>query len=294
MDRPWGDSSLVEEFKDGSVHSIRLATPAGTVPLLPTAYFYSWGMYEQAIRQYVAAGLDSVPVPWLPLPARGVYSTSVVRRSVDSVTVNFFAGPWVAYIDSEGRILGATGAETTVQVLVKRVASVDLAKLIEDFTERDRTGAGLGRMSPRETVRSEIGPAVLDVDYSRPAKRGRVIFGGLVPWNEVWRTGANLATHFNTDHAIQIGETLIPAGSYTLWTLPTPSSTELIINTEVNQWGTYYDPSMDLVRLPMSRRTLPIPVERFTISIDALETEGEGLLKLAWDRTEYSVRFAIR
>jgi hypothetical protein len=129
--------------------------------------------------------------------------------------------------------------------------------------------------------------------YSRPAKRGREIWGGnLVPWEEVWRTGANAATSFTTDRDLVIGGSAVPAGSYTLWSVFTPESAQLIVNKQTGQWGTQYDAEQDLVRIDLEKQDLPHPVERFTIGIEA--TDDGAVLGLTWDTVRYLVPIEVR
>ncbi len=87
-------------------------------------------------------------------------------------------------------------------------------------------------LSPPDSVRATVAGAQIAIDYSRPSMRGRKIFGGVVPWNQVWRTGANLATRFTTSADLVMGGKTIPKGSYTLWTLPSPAGWQLIINKQ--------------------------------------------------------------
>ena len=128
----------------------------------------------------------------------------------------------------------------------------------------------------------------VSIEYSRPSMRGRKIFGGLVPYDEVWRTGANAATSLKTDVALTIGGANVPAGSYTLYTLPGANSWKLIINKQTGQWGTNYDQSQDLARVDMKVSQRSSPLEQFTISFD--KTGGDSAtLKLEWDTTIASV-----
>ena len=126
------------------------------------------------------------------------------------------------------------------------------------------------------------------IDYARPSMRNRKIFGGLVPYDKVWRTGANAATSLKTDVALNIGGTNVPAGSYTLYTLPGQSQWMLIINKQTGQWGTKYDQSQDLARIPMKVTQASSPMEQFTISLDK-SGDDSATLKLAWDTTVASV-----
>ena len=126
------------------------------------------------------------------------------------------------------------------------------------------------------------------IQYSRPSMRGRKIFGGLVPYDQVWRTGANAATSLKTDVALTIGSANVPAGTYTLYTLPGANTWKLIINKQTGQWGTDYEQSRDLARVDMKVSQRSSPLEQFTISFD--KTGGDAAtLKLEWDTTMASV-----
>lgn len=143
-------------------------------------------------------------------------------------------------------------------------------------------------LSPRDSTVQTIGDARLVIDYGRPSKRRREIFGALVPYGLVWRTGANEATHLRTDRDVMIGNVRVPRGTYTLWTIPDRAGWMLIVNRETGQWGTDYDASNDLGRIPMEVATLRTPVEQFTIDIDS-QGSGAGALRLSWDTTQASV-----
>lgn len=142
--------------------------------------------------------------------------------------------------------------------------------------------------SPRDTAEITVAGARFLVDYGRPYMRGRTIMGGLVPYGQVWRTGANAATTFVTPRDIRIGETAVPAGTYTLYTLPGENAWQLIVNRQTRQWGTEYDQAQDLARIPMQVERTPAPVEQFEIK---LEPMGDTAINLAleWENTRASV-----
>ena len=126
------------------------------------------------------------------------------------------------------------------------------------------------------------------ITYNRPSMRNRKIFGGLVPYDQVWRTGANAATSLKTDVDLNIGGTTVPKGSYTLYTLPGMNQWQLIINKQTGQWGTKYDQGQDLGRIPMKVTQRSAGLELFTISFD--KTGGDsGVLQLEWENTIASV-----
>ncbi len=139
-----------------------------------------------------------------------------------------------------------------------------------------------------ETSVSFADGKTVTIKYSRPSMRGRQIFGGLVPYDQVWRTGANEATSLVTDTDLVIGGTNVPKGSYTLYSLPGQSGWKLIINKQTGQWGTKYDQSQDLARIDMHVTKLSSPMEQFTISLDKAGADA-ATLKLQWADTGASV-----
>jgi DUF2911 family protein len=136
-------------------------------------------------------------------------------------------------------------------------------------------------LSARDTARATIGNATFAVDYGRPLARGRLLVGGILPYDQVWRTGANAATQFTTSAPITLDGISMPAGMYTLWTLLHANGVELIVNKQTGQWGTGYNKSFDLARKPMMTGTPTTPVERFTISISPTDS-GHGILAMEW------------
>jgi len=148
-------------------------------------------------------------------------------------------------------------------------------------------------VSPRDTVhfRAPSGQHVY-IDYGRPGMRGRRIMGELVPFGRVWRTGANAATTLVTPVDLMIGEARIPRGTYTLYTIPSQGGWTLIVNRQTGQWGTQYDQTRDLVRIPMRVSTLERPVERFTIEMEP-GRNGQNTLAMEWERTRAYVPFRV-
>ena len=150
-------------------------------------------------------------------------------------------------------------------------------------------------LSPRDTARLEIAAGKrVYVDYGRPSMRGRRIMGELVPYGRVWRTGANAATTLVTEADLRIGEALVPRGTYTLYTLPTAQGWTLIVNRQTGQWGTQYDASRDLVRIPMRSTRVTQPVEKFTIALERGTARGTGTLAMAWENTRLTVPVRVQ
>lgn len=130
----------------------------------------------------------------------------------------------------------------------------------------------------------------ITVDYSSPRAKGRKIFGGLVPYGEVWRTGANEATTFVTTANLSVEGKDVPAGSYTIFTVPEQSKWTLIINKHTGEWGIPYKyQSEELARVPMKVSATSAPVEDFTIGFD--QSGGGCTLQVSWENTQASVKF---
>lgn len=255
----------------------------------------AYGLYEQALST-ANLGRDSV-VYALVGPGGGPVPAIIMRRrGADSVafTSTFFPN-WteVARVDSRGRIMGLNSTATTVKTMAERVPSIDFERVVTAWAAVDAAkGGAIGQMSPPDTTKATISGANIQVAYSRPLKRGRVIFGNIVPWNQVWRTGANAATQLTTDKDLMFGGSVVPAGKYTLWTLPTPTGAKLIINSETGQWGTDYHPEKDFKRVDLTSNRLSTPVEQFVIGVVPQGTGG--VLRMAWDDREYLIPFTVR
>jgi hypothetical protein len=149
------------------------------------------------------------------------------------------------------------------------------------------------RKSPHETVKATIDGATITVEYGRPLMKGRKVMGELVPFGKVWRTGADEATTLTTDKELQIGGTIVPAGKYTLYTLPGQTDWQLIVNKQTGQWGTEYDQKQDLGRVPLKKTTTSAPVEQLTISVDK-NPAGGGLLRITWENTALTAPITVR
>lgn len=133
----------------------------------------------------------------------------------------------------------------------------------------------------------------MHIDYASPRMRGRKIFGGLVPYGEVWRAGANDATSFVIDADMNVGGKTVPAGSYTLFTLPKEDAWTLIVSKATGEWGIPYPgEASDFARMPMKVSKLDAPKEDFAISFD--QANGACTLRMDWETTRASVEIRER
>ena len=270
--------------------SSRLAFPGGAVV---QAMSSPWSVYERETMRLMAGKADTLGGATYYLGSDGLNRYHLRRLGRDSVLItNTHDDVYHVSVDPAGHVLGVLPISGTGKFTVQRVTPLDLDALAASFAARDKAGAGLGVLSPRDTVRVEnAGGAALWFDYGRPGKRGRTIFGNVVPYGEIWRTGANAATQFKTDKALSFGGTVVPAGFYTLWTLPATGGWKLFINSATGQWGTEHDVSKDIAAIDMTTAILPAEVERFTVSVTP--SAGGGILNLDWDTTRASAAFSV-
>lgn len=151
--------------------------------------------------------------------------------------------------------------------------------------------------SPEATAEFKDGETDVKVYYNSPSKKGRVIFGGLVPYGVVWRTGANEATVLETNRDLSIQGKKLAAGQYTLWTIPGEQSWKVIFNSETGQWGIDFngeanrDPENDVLAVDVPARMQEKEIEKFTISLDKADNELQ--LILLWDKTVVTVPMVI-
>ena len=147
--------------------------------------------------------------------------------------------------------------------------------------------------SPACTLKQHVGLTDIEIVYSRPGVKGRPIFGGLVPYGQVWRTGANNATKITFSTPVKLNGAEIPAGTYALFTIPGETEWTIIINKGAAQWGAFqYNETNDLVRVKATPLKLAEPVETFTIEINDIRDES-ATLNLTWEKTRVPVKLEV-
>jgi hypothetical protein len=189
-------------------------------------------------------------------------------------------------------MLTYSGARSTYKVEVTRLTTQpDVAAIGARFAAHEDS-SGVSQLSVRDVARGTIGLDSITVDYGRPLARGRVLLGNLIPYDRVWRTGANAATQFTTSAPITLAGLKLPAGKYTLWTIPRENGAELIVNKQTGQWGTEYHPSYDLGRAALSTQTNTTSVEEFTISVMSTDAR-HGTLVLEWGTFRWTAPIVV-
>jgi hypothetical protein len=227
------------------------------------------------IRQfYIDREFDQFPL------GRG--TVSAVERGKADITHDWLSGTGQASVDSNYHMLSYSGAGTTYKVEVKRLSSQpDIQEIADRFDALEKKAGDVKQLSVRDTTRTEIGNAMFTIDYGRPLLRGRQLLGDVLPYDRIWRTGANAATQFSTSAAVKLAGMNVPPGTYTLWTVPHTNTVDLIINKQHGQWGTQYNASLNLGMARITNRIVTVPVEKLTISIVPIDKK-QGTLVIEW------------
>lgn len=198
-------------------------------------------------------------------------------------------GMFTIFLDQNGQIQAVDGIGTSFNIKGKAGPYVNIDSVITANLARQRIHPRLAIINQPDAIEATVHTTHLKVVYSRPSVRGRVIFGEVVPWNRIWRTGADAATELTTDRPLYFNGKELPAGDYSLFTLPTPNGWTLIFNKQAGIWGTEHNAGYDFLKVPMVTEPLKEPAELLTFSIIA--SNNGGVLSIAWDKVKASVRF---
>ncbi len=287
-DRNWvysNDSVLVTAKQDTTTSHYTVVTRERPFPL----FFDMFGTW-QVILQHAAATNKFDVIQGKRVVHYTINGKFPGKAQLTTAPGEF--GPLAVETDIDGRIDKFDMTATTDKFVAEQITAFDMKSVIKDFAGREKSGRPLGVLSPRDSVSAEINGAHLKIVYSRPAVRGRTVFGGVVTWDSVWRTGANAATQLVTDKELRFGQTSLPPGTYTLFTIPAKDKWTLIINSQHGQWGTDYDQSKDFARLPMDVKKNADLTERFTISVEP--GTNQGVLRLKWEYTDAAIAFTVQ
>lgn len=166
-------------------------------------------------------------------------------------------------------------------VLTTLAGCSDVIKFMNSFSDKAK------RPSPPANASGTIGKANISVDYGRPSKNGRAVFGGIVPFGEVWRTGANEATEISFSTDVTIAGKPLKAGRYQLFTIPRADKWTIIFNSKLGQWGAFfYDAKSDVLKVDVPVGSTDAAVERLLLKV---ETEPMAGLSISWDKTKVLV-----
>ncbi len=281
-----GDSVIREVPTNGQPAVRRTYVPKGTLPAIAGSWF--------ANELQVAAARKGGKANVIGFAPTANTATSPDIRILSSDTAEIVNQGFRVGIktDKSGRIVHGDQSLTTQKYDITLTKDVDVVALAAAWGAKDVAGAAVAPTNTPDSVIATIGNAHVTILYSRPARRGRELWGKLVPYDTTWRLGADYATQLKTDADLNIGGTRIAAGTYTLWLLPSQGPSYLIVNTKLQDprdparrlWGTQWDPANDIAKILVQKHmNLPTEEERFHIFIE------NGMLMMHWGNGGYGV-----
>jgi pimeloyl-ACP methyl ester carboxylesterase len=261
-------------------------------------------LYRPSVQPYLISWFKYTPSAEFALlrqPALIIQGSTDIQVSADEAKALSAAKPGAVLkiIDGMNHVLKTAPAERAANMATYSDPSLPIVAAAPDAIASFVQGLRLPRhpteqrRSLRDVVMAEIGGARLAIEYGRPSKRGRVIWGTLVPWSGHWMPGADESTTLTTSAPLTIGGLAVPAGDYTIYTVPADGAFKLVINKEIFQFHTVYHADQDLGRVDMTMTKTETPIELVTFSL-ASTSATAGTLKLGWDDREYSVTVTFR
>ena len=255
-------------------------------PTLPVFVYAPYELLQAAAK----AGGRRDSVPMIPTAGAQVGNAGIEAYAADTLRLRGTV-PYTMLLrfDADGRLLYTDGGYTTNKAIGRRAAKpVDIAAIAA-------TMKPTGVLSPRQTAYAAFAQGPITINYGSPAVRERTVWGGtLVPFDTVWRTGANEAAHLATSKTLQLGDLTLAPGLYTLWIQHTRTATWMIVNKQVGQWGTGYTAANDLGRVAMTLAPTPAHVEDFTITIRPVAGQPRGTFEFAWGDKVATAAFTVR
>lgn len=198
-------------------------------------------------------------------------------------------GMFTIFLDKNGKIQSVDGMGTSFNIKGRAGAYLNIDSVIAANVKQQHLHPRLAIINKLDSVKTTINAADVKITYSRPSVRGRVIFGEVVPWNRIWRTGADAATKIYLSKPLYFNGSKLPAGAYSIFTMPTPTGFTLIFNKQANIWGTEHNADYDLLKIPMQTQSLDEPVELLTFAI--APADNGGVISFSWDNVKASVGF---
>jgi len=277
-----GDSLVVSREVNGQSRTANVSSDKSIVPFIDMVH---WPFELMINRGYSS---EDQPYKQQVFSGTRTFTFEITKLRNDSITVKHPTRGVMGVIPTTNGTLQFLEASNTTRALtVTRTSSLDIEKLIERFRNNDANSKSFGSLSGRGNFDQEVNGVHYKLDFGTPSKRGREIWGKLLTFGKLWRTGANRATHFTIDKDIILGDLEVPAGEYTLFTIPEENGGVLIVNKQTGQNGQRYDETQDLGRTQMTTKELDPPVEVFDIEVSRGNPNNELLLK--WGSKAYVI-----
>ena len=280
-----GDTVIRDVPTNGQPAIRRSPAPKGTLPAIGGSWF-AYELQIEAARKYGKANVMSFAANATAPVSPDIHI--VTSDSAEIVNQGFRIGVRT----HRGMLEHGDASLTTQKLDVTPTKDVDVMAIASVWAAAAGAAGPAAPTNTPDSVIATIGNAHVRILYSRPAKRGRELWGKLVPFDTTWRLGADYATQLKTDADLNIGGTKIAAGTYTLWLLPSQGQSFLLVNTKLldprdttrRLWGTEWDPANDIARIEVQKHmNLPTNEERFHMFIE------NGMLMMHWGNSGYSV-----
>jgi hypothetical protein len=276
-----GDSTCIEEKSGDKITEKKYAGRA-------MVSFWPYVHMSVILANYVPRNVgDSIAGNQLGDPP----AKFVVKRISDRKLManSRYMGPFTLYLNERGKVdsINAIGSSYNIKATI--VPHLNLDSMILLYAKREEQFGPFGWPNKSDSVQTVIGNTSIKINYSRPSMRGRIIFGEVVPWNRHWRTGANSSTKITINHPLNFNGKVLPAGEYSIFTMPSQAGWTMMFNREANIWGTNYNPAHDILRVPMQVEQLREPVELMTI--EAVPIATGGTINVIWERIKASAHF---
>lgn len=214
----------------------------------------------------------------------------VKRVNKNTVTIGgSIMGKFTIYLNKKGKPDSIDAIGSSWNVKGKILPYLNMDSVINAEAVKAQQYGAMPVLNKPDLVQATIDSTLIKINYSRPSMRGRVIFGEVVPWNRFWRTGANAATKISLSSPVFFDGKELPAGEYSIFTMPAKNGWSMMFNRDANIWGTQYNPANDVLRVPMQVEQLREPMELMTIEV--LPVNGGGAINVLWEKTKVSVTF---
>jgi len=199
-------------------------------------------------------------------------------------------GMFTLSLDKKGDLRSVDGIGTSWNIKGTVIPFVNMDSVIAANVTKDQKSPHVAITNKLDSVQTTFGGTGIKIRYSRPSMRGRVIFGEVVPYDRVWRTGADAATKLTVSRPIYFDGRELAAGEYSIFTMPSKNGWTIMFNKQPSIWGTEYKAENDALRVPMSVETLPGSVELLTIQV--VPDDKGGTIEVSWEKLKASVKFS--
>jgi hypothetical protein len=283
------DSTIIENNANGKTVARR--SYAGRALIANDMDYTTFLVFPFLVHYAVPKINDSITGKQFVLGSQRTFT--IRRTSASTLQVgSSIMGNITLQLNSDGTLHSINAIGSSLNFISTVVHNLNMDTLINSMIAYQRQTGVMAAANTRDTAKAMIGSAKIELDYWRPSMRGRKIFGGVVPYNRFWRTGANNATQLRISQPIYFNDQKLDSGRYAIFTWPTESGWTFLINKQATIWGTDYNPDFDVLRLPMKVQSIPDQVEQLTIHL--VPVGNVVTIVIEWEKTRASIDFQVK